>query len=72
MKINKKKDSSGEKKSERESNVDNAEGQNSPLIKVAIMVQQFAKNTGFLYQGLLGGMALMHFIIVRLLLCYYF
>ncbi|XP_017766365.1 PREDICTED: TRAF3-interacting protein 1-like [Eufriesea mexicana] len=64
IKINKKKDPSSEKKIERESSVDNVEGQNSPLIKVAIMVQQFAKNTGFLYQGLLGGMALMHFIII--------
>lgn len=34
------------------------------LIKVAIMAQKFWKCTGLIYQGLLGGMALLHFIMV--------
>lgn len=64
IKINQMRNSSSDKKTERESSVDLSDGQNSPPIKMAIMLQQFWKNTGFLYQGLLGGLALMHFIMV--------
>ncbi|XP_043509801.1 uncharacterized protein LOC122528579 [Frieseomelitta varia] len=65
MKINQIKNSSSDKKTERESSVDLDDGQNSPPIKMAIMLQQFWKNTGFLYQGLLGGLALVHFIMLH-------
>ena len=62
MKINQTKNLSSDKKTE--GSIDLGDGQNSPPIKMAIMLQQFWKNTGFLYQGLLGGLALMHFIMV--------
>ena len=62
MKINQTKNLSSDKKTE--GSIDLGDGQNSPPIKIAIMLQQFWKNTGFLYQGLLGGLALMHFIMV--------
>ncbi|KAK9295541.1 hypothetical protein QLX08_010178 [Tetragonisca angustula] len=65
MKINQMKNSSSDKKTERERSVDLGDGQNSPPIKMAIMLQQFWKNTGFLYQGLLGGLALMHFVMLH-------
>ncbi|KAK1131043.1 hypothetical protein K0M31_017343 [Melipona bicolor] len=65
IKINQMKNLSSDKKPERESSVDLANGQNSPPIKMAIMLQQFWKNTGFLYQGLLGGLALVHFIMLH-------
>lgn len=64
MKINQTKGLPSDKKTERTSSVDIRDEQNSPPIKVAIMLQQFWKNTGLLYQGLLGGMALTHFIMV--------
>ncbi|XP_043600816.1 uncharacterized protein LOC122575636 isoform X1 [Bombus pyrosoma] len=64
MKINQTKGFPSDKKTERASSVDIREEENSPPIKVAIMLQQFWKNTGILYQGLLGGMALTHFIMV--------
>jgi len=38
------------------------------LIRVAITSQKFWKRTGLVYQGLLGGMALLHFIVVKCLL----
>ncbi|CAK9819597.1 Transmembrane protein 237 [Anthophora plagiata] len=62
MKINKTKDSRGE------SNVEVGEsvtGESSPPIRVAIMVQEFLKNIGLVCQGFLGGMALMHFIMIH-------
>lgn len=62
MKINQTKDSRVDKNSATEEIIDLHESQNSPPIRVAIMIQQFWKRTGFLYQGLLGGMALMHFV----------
>ncbi|KOX70939.1 hypothetical protein WN51_03368 [Melipona quadrifasciata] len=65
IKINQMKNLSSDKKPERESSVDLANGQNSPPIKMAITLQQFWKNAGFLYQGLLGGLALMHFIMLH-------
>lgn len=64
MKINQTKGFPSDKKTERASSVDIRNEENSPPIKVAIMLQQFWKNTGLLYQGLLGGMALTHFIMV--------
>ncbi|XP_068971472.1 transmembrane protein 237-like isoform X2 [Bombus flavifrons] len=64
MKINQTKGFPSDKKTERAS-VDIRDEKNSPPIKVAIMLQQFWKNTGVLYQGLLGGMALTHFIMLH-------
>lgn len=43
-------------------NNDDVEHRDSPPIKVAITVQQLWKSSGLVFQGLLGGMALMHFI----------
>lgn len=34
------------------------------LIRVAITVQNFWKSTGLIFQGLLGGIALLHFVMV--------
>ncbi|CAL7936859.1 unnamed protein product [Xylocopa violacea] len=45
--------------------VDNAEEQNYPPIRIAIAIQQFWRNTGFVFEGLLGGMAFMHFIMLH-------
>ena len=39
-------------------------GSYSHPVRVAIMVQKVWKCTGFIYQGLLGGIAFMHFILV--------
>lgn len=44
---------------------DPAETRTYTLIKVAITAQKFWKCTGLVYQGLLGGMALLHFIMVN-------
>lgn len=44
---------------------DSAEIRIHTLIKVAIMAQKFWRCTGLVYQGLLGGMALLHFIMVK-------
>lgn len=44
---------------------DSAETRTYTLIKVAITAQKFWKCTGLVYQGLLGGMALLHFIMVN-------
>ncbi|XP_060817691.1 uncharacterized protein LOC132908079 [Bombus pascuorum] len=65
MKINQTKGFPSDKKTERTSSVDIRNEENSPPIKVAVMLQQFWKNTGLLYQGLLGGMALTHFIMLH-------
>nr|XP_033187726.1 uncharacterized protein LOC117155644 [Bombus vancouverensis nearcticus] len=65
MKINQTKGFPSDKKTERASSVDIHDEDNSPPIKVAIMLQQFWKNTGLLYQGLLGGMAFTHFIMLH-------
>nr|XP_031834767.1 uncharacterized protein LOC116427954 [Nomia melanderi] len=46
-------------------NDDDAEHRDTPPIKVAIMVQQLWKSSGLVFQGLLGGMALMHFIMLQ-------
>lgn len=46
-------------------NRDSAETRIHALIKVAITGQKFWKCTGLVYQGLLGGMALLHFIMVK-------
>ncbi|KOC66898.1 Transmembrane protein 237 [Habropoda laboriosa] len=62
MKINETRDSGGERKVE---NGGSTAGENSPPIRVAIMVQGFLKNIGFVCQGFLGGMALMHFIMIN-------
>ncbi|XP_076619453.1 uncharacterized protein LOC143340924 [Colletes latitarsis] len=43
------------------------ENRDSPPIRVAIAVQQFSKSIGLVFQGLLGGMALMHFIMLHIL-----
>lgn len=50
---------------EEEKNHDSAETRIHALIKVAITGQKFWKCTGLVYQGLLGGMALLHFIMVK-------
>ncbi|XP_028048153.1 uncharacterized protein LOC105833765 isoform X1 [Monomorium pharaonis] len=44
---------------------DSAETRTYTLIKVAITAQKFWKCTGLVYQGLLGGMAFLHFIMVH-------
>ncbi|XP_078048659.1 uncharacterized protein LOC144476021 isoform X2 [Augochlora pura] len=44
---------------------DNNQKQDCPPINVAIAVQHFWKNMGLVFQGLLGGMALMHFIMLQ-------
>ncbi|XP_076641155.1 uncharacterized protein LOC143352509 [Halictus rubicundus] len=44
---------------------DNEEKRDSPPISVAIAVQQLWKSAGHVFQGLLGGMALMHFIMLQ-------
>lgn len=45
---------------------DSAETQMHTLIKVAITAQKFWRCTGLVYQGLLGGMALLHFIMIHI------
>ncbi|KAL6441644.1 hypothetical protein ACFW04_003639 [Cataglyphis niger] len=45
-------------------NRDSAETRMHTLIKVAIMAQKLWRCTGLVYQGLLGGMALLHFIMI--------
>ncbi|XP_072747673.1 uncharacterized protein [Anoplolepis gracilipes] len=45
---------------------DSAETPMHTLIKVAITAQKFWRGTGLVYQGLLGGMALLHFIMIYL------
>ncbi|EFN83130.1 hypothetical protein EAI_02985 [Harpegnathos saltator] len=40
------------------------------LIRVAITAQKFWKSTGFVFQGLLGGMALLHFVMSTILETY--
>lgn len=45
---------------------DSAETRTYTLIKVAITAQKFWKCTGLIYQGLLGGMAFLHFIMVNI------
>ncbi|GAB1859870.1 hypothetical protein CAJAP_01108 [Camponotus japonicus] len=47
-------------------NHDSAETRIHALIKVAITGQKFWKCTGLVYQGLLGGMALLHFIMIHI------
>ncbi|EZA50621.1 hypothetical protein X777_10972 [Ooceraea biroi] len=44
---------------------DFAETQTHTLIRVAITAQKFWKRTGLVYQGLLGGMALLHFMMIH-------
>ncbi|XP_011161739.2 uncharacterized protein LOC105197188 isoform X2 [Solenopsis invicta] len=44
---------------------DSAETRTYTLIKVAITAQKFWKCTGLVYQGLLGGMALLHFTMIH-------
>ncbi|XP_018369016.1 PREDICTED: uncharacterized protein LOC108765037 isoform X2 [Trachymyrmex cornetzi] len=44
---------------------DSAETRTYTLIKVAITAQKFWKCTGLVYQGLLGGMAFLHFIMIH-------
>ncbi|XP_077269012.1 uncharacterized protein LOC143901012 [Temnothorax americanus] len=44
---------------------DSAETRTYTLIKVAITAQKFWKRTGLVYQGLLGGMAFLHFIMIH-------
>ncbi|EGI57334.1 hypothetical protein G5I_14805 [Acromyrmex echinatior] len=45
---------------------DSTETRTYTLIKVAITAQKFWKCTGLVYQGLLGGMAFLHFIMVNI------
>lgn len=45
---------------------DSVEDQTYTLIKVAIAAQKFWRCTGLVYQGLLGGMALLHFVMVNI------
>lgn len=45
---------------------DSAELETCTLIKVAIAAQKFWRCTGLVYQGLLGGMALLHFVMVNI------
>lgn len=45
---------------------DFAESRTHTLIRVAITAQKFWKCTGLVYQGLLGGMALLHFVMVNI------
>ncbi|XP_076375739.1 uncharacterized protein LOC143258958 [Megalopta genalis] len=44
---------------------DNDQKQDCPPINVAITIQQLWKSVGLVFQGLLGGMALMHFIMLQ-------
>ncbi|XP_015432440.1 PREDICTED: uncharacterized protein LOC107188632 [Dufourea novaeangliae] len=66
MKINRSKSSqfSGQK-SEMAGGNGFVENRDSPPIKVAITIQWFWKTTGLVFQGILGGMALMHFIMLQ-------
>jgi len=48
---------------------DAAEIQPYTLIKVAIAAQKFWRCAGLVYQGLLGGMAFLHFVMVNISLC---
>ncbi|XP_076676254.1 uncharacterized protein LOC143373174 isoform X2 [Andrena cerasifolii] len=54
----------GESKAEPEGTGDIIENASSPPIRLAIAVQKLWKSTGLVFQGLLGGMALMHFIML--------
>lgn len=66
MKINQSKESRDRGKEGTVRDIDITENQSSPPIKIAVLIQKFWKKTGLVYQGLLGGMALMHFIMVHL------
>ncbi|XP_076236004.1 uncharacterized protein LOC143180275 [Calliopsis andreniformis] len=64
MKINRLRDSRGGRKTENNRSNENIENRNSPPIRVAITAQKLWKSIGFVSQGILGGMALMHFIML--------
>lgn len=66
MKIHRLRGPPGESKAEPEGTNDIIENACSPPIRLAIAVQKLWKSTGLVFQGLLGGMALMHFIMVCL------
>ncbi|XP_076760233.1 uncharacterized protein LOC143428872 [Xylocopa sonorina] len=50
----------------KKGSVGNIEERNYPPIRIAIAIQQFWRNIGFVFEGLLGGMAFMHFIMACL------
>nr|XP_003700946.1 PREDICTED: uncharacterized protein LOC100878767 [Megachile rotundata] len=64
MKINQSRDSRRREKQDIGSDI--VENQGSPPIRIAVLIQKFWKKTGLVYQGLLGGMALMHFIMLHI------
>lgn len=68
MKINRLRGSGDGRKTEMGKNDEILERQSSPPIKVAISVQKLWKSAGLVFQGILGGMALMHFIMASF--CY--
>nr|XP_034171632.1 uncharacterized protein LOC117600377 isoform X1 [Osmia lignaria] len=66
MKINQSKESRDRDKEGTVRDIDIPENQSSPPIRIAVLIQKFWKKTGLVYQGLLGGMALMHFIMLHI------
>lgn len=53
-----------------EEDCDFAKIQAHTLIRVAITVQKFWKSTGLVFQGFLGGMAFLHFVMVSVFFLY--
>ncbi|XP_053973994.1 uncharacterized protein LOC128873951 isoform X2 [Hylaeus volcanicus] len=67
MKISRSRGSRAGRKTETDDGNDIVEKRDSPPIRVAIRFQQCSKSIGLVFQGLLGGMALMHFIMLNVL-----